>query len=45
MKPQNASALVASGMFSVFVFPILGRRPLCAHTGATADGDPVHEEP
>jgi Kef-type K+ transport system membrane component KefB len=45
MKPQNASALVAAGMLSVLVFPILGLRRLRASTGATADGDPVHEEP
>jgi Kef-type K+ transport system membrane component KefB len=45
MKPQNASALVAAGMLSVLVFPILGLRPLRANTGATADGDPVPEEP
>jgi Kef-type K+ transport system membrane component KefB len=45
MKPQNASALVAAGMLSVLVFPILGLRPLRANTGARADGDSAQEEP
>ena len=45
MKPQNASALVAAGMLSVLVYPILGLRRLRADTGATTDEDPVHEEP
>jgi Kef-type K+ transport system membrane component KefB len=37
MKPQNAAALVAAGMLSVLVFPILGLRPLRAHTDPAAD--------
>jgi Kef-type K+ transport system membrane component KefB len=37
MKPQNASALVAAGMLSVLVFPILGLRPLRARTDPAAD--------
>jgi Kef-type K+ transport system membrane component KefB len=45
MKPQNASALVAAGMLSVLVYPILGLRSLRAKTPATADGDQVQEEP
>ena len=37
MKPQNASALVAAGMLSVLVFPILGLRPLRARTNPAAE--------
>ena len=37
MKPQNASALVAAGMLSVLVFPILGLRPLRARTDPAAE--------
>jgi Kef-type K+ transport system membrane component KefB len=37
MKPQNASALVAAGMLSVLVFPILGLRQLHAHKDPAAD--------
>jgi hypothetical protein len=37
MKPQNASALVAAGMLSVLVFPILGLRPLRARSEPAAD--------
>lgn len=37
MKPQNASALVAAGMLSVLVFPILGLRPLRKRAGTAAD--------
>jgi Kef-type K+ transport system membrane component KefB len=46
MKPQNASALVAAGMLSVLVFPILGLRPLRAKAQtppseeAISGGDP-----
>jgi Kef-type K+ transport system membrane component KefB len=34
MKPQNAAALVAAGMLSVLVYPILGLRRLRAHREA-----------
>lgn len=37
MKPQNASALVAAGMLSVLVFPILGLRPLRQRSEPTAE--------
>jgi Kef-type K+ transport system membrane component KefB len=45
MKPQNASALVAAGMLSVLVFPILGLRPLRARTDPAADEDVVRGDP
>lgn len=37
MKPQNAAALVAAGMLSVLVFPIIGLRRLRARTDPAAD--------
>ncbi len=37
MKPQNASALVAAGMLSVLLFPMLGLRQLRARTDPAAD--------
>ena len=37
MKPQNASALVAAGMLSVLVYPILGLRLLRTRTDPAAD--------
>ncbi len=45
MKPQNASALIAAGMLSVLIYPIVGLRQLRAATGTAADEDPVHEDP
>ncbi|HEX4163477.1 MAG TPA: cation:proton antiporter, partial [Acidimicrobiales bacterium] len=45
MKPQNASALVAAGMLSVLVFPILGLRPFRATAEATPDEDAVRGDP
>jgi Kef-type K+ transport system membrane component KefB len=45
MKPQNASALVAAGMLSVLVFPILGLRPLRARTDSAANEDAVRGDP
>jgi Kef-type K+ transport system membrane component KefB len=45
MKPQNASALVAAGMLSVLVFPILGLRPLRASSDSSTDEDAVHGDP
>lgn len=43
MKPQNAAALIAAGMLSVLIYPIVGLRQLRAGSGATEDqkqGDP-----
>jgi Kef-type K+ transport system membrane component KefB len=45
MKPQNASALVAAGMLSVLVFPILGLRSLRATTDSAAGEETVHRDP
>ena len=45
MKPQNASALVAAGMLSVLVYPILGLRSLRATTDAAAGEETVHRDP
>jgi hypothetical protein len=45
MKPQNASALVAAGMLSVLVFPILGLRPLGASADSAAAEGAVHGGP
>src|SRR6185312_9277083 len=41
MKPQNAAALVAAGMLSVLVFPILGLRPIRVSSDTAADEDAV----
>ena len=38
MKPQNAAALVAAGMLSVLVYPLLGLRWL--RKGSQATGGP-----
>jgi Kef-type K+ transport system membrane component KefB len=45
MKPQNASALVAAGMLSVLVFPILGLRPLRASADSTPDEEARRGDP
>jgi Kef-type K+ transport system membrane component KefB len=45
MKPQNASALVAAGMLSVLIFPILGLRPFRATADATPEEDAVRGDP
>jgi hypothetical protein len=38
MKPQNAAALVAAGMLSVLVYPIVGMRRLQNDPASTAGG-------
>jgi hypothetical protein len=38
MKPQNAAALVAAGMLSVLIYPLIGLRWL--GKGANATGTP-----
>jgi Kef-type K+ transport system membrane component KefB len=45
MKPQNAAALIAAGMLSVLIYPIVGIRRLRAGARSSADEDPVHEDP
>lgn len=45
MKPQNASALIAAGMLSVLIYPILGLRSLRATTPLSAGEDAVHGDP
>ncbi len=40
MKPQNAAALIAAGMLSVLIFPILGLRRLRADPEFAAAGSP-----
>jgi hypothetical protein len=45
MKPQNAAALVAAGMLSVLVLPILGRRPPRARTDPAAGEGAVPPAP
>jgi xanthine/uracil permease len=44
MKPQNAAALIAAGMLSVLIYPIVGLRQLRARatSGTPADEDQVH---
>ncbi len=39
MKPQNAAALVAAGMLSVLVYPIIGMGRLQRGTATTPNGD------
>ena len=39
MKPQNAAALVAAGMLSVLIYPLVGLRRLEKGSKATADAD------
>ena len=41
MKPQNASALIAAGMLSVLIYPIVGLRQLRAGSVSAADEDQV----
>lgn len=45
MKPQNAAALIAAGMLSVLIYPIVGMRQLGAAPAPEADEDPVRGEP
>jgi hypothetical protein len=48
MKPQNAAALVAAGMLSVLVYPIVGMRRLQRETaGGTSGGvaEPTKDAP
>jgi Kef-type K+ transport system membrane component KefB len=47
MQPQNASALVAAGMLSVLVYPILGLRPIrhYARADEAEDEDAVRGDP
>ena len=45
MKPQNAAALVAAGMLSVLVFPILGLRPIRVSSDTAAAEEAVHGDP
>jgi Kef-type K+ transport system membrane component KefB len=44
MKPQNAAALIAAGMLSVLIYPIVGLRQLRARatSGTPTDEDQVH---
>jgi Kef-type K+ transport system membrane component KefB len=44
MKPQNASALVAAGMLSVLVYPILGLRSLRGRIDAAPDQEAVRDD-
>jgi xanthine/uracil permease len=43
MKPQNAAALVAAGMLSVLIYPLVGLRWL--DRGSKAAGSPAVPEP
>ena len=43
MKPQNAAALVAAGMLSVLIYPLIGLRWL--EKGSKATGRPGTSEP
>jgi Kef-type K+ transport system membrane component KefB len=45
MKPQSASALIAAGILSVIIYPILGLRPLRATADDAADEQPVNGDP
>jgi Kef-type K+ transport system membrane component KefB len=45
MKPQNASALIAAGMLSVLVFPIVGLRPLRTKEDPAPDEDALRGDP
>jgi hypothetical protein len=44
MKPQNAAALIAAGMLSVLVYPMLGLRRLRAAEGVAAGGEPGRDD-
>jgi Kef-type K+ transport system membrane component KefB len=41
MKPQNAAALIAAGMLSVLIYPIVALRQLGATSGSPADQEQV----
>ena len=43
MKPQNAAALVAAGMLSVLVYPLIGLRWLAREQGAAETPPPLSE--
>jgi Kef-type K+ transport system membrane component KefB len=45
MKPQNAAALIAAGMLSVLIYPIVGMRQLGVTSASEADEDQVHGDP
>ena len=45
MRPQNASALVAAGMLSVLIYPMLGLRQLHTPTSTAAGEDQMHGDP
>jgi Kef-type K+ transport system membrane component KefB len=42
MKPQNASALIAAGILSVLIYPIVGLRQLRATAGSGANESQIH---
>jgi Kef-type K+ transport system membrane component KefB len=45
MRAQNAAALIAAGMLSVLIYPIVGLRQLRATSDTPADEDQVHGDP
>jgi Kef-type K+ transport system membrane component KefB len=45
MKPQNAAALIAAGMLSVLIYPIVGLRQLRAASDTPADEDHTQGDP